>query len=60
MADQNQLDILRQGGEIWNRWRKQHADIQPNLREADLKGFVLRKIDFSDADLYLPNCNKLI
>ena len=38
MANQEHLDILEQGVEVWNRWRLEHADIIPDLSEIDLGG----------------------
>jgi len=38
MANQQHLDILKQGVEIWNQWREEHPDITPDLREADMSG----------------------
>jgi hypothetical protein len=38
MSNQEQLDILKQGVEVWNMWRVEHPDIRPDLREADLPG----------------------
>ncbi len=46
MANQEHLDILTQGIEAWNQWRKEHPDVKPDLTRADL-----RKADLSDADL---------
>ncbi len=56
MANQMQLEILRQGLESWNQWRKEHpnasvdfanADLRkinislmPSLRDADAKGLI--------------------
>src|SRR5947207_4199158 len=37
MANQVHLDILKQGIEVWNKWRNEHPEIQPDLREADLR-----------------------
>ena len=36
MANQEHLDILKQGVDEWNRWRQKHPEILPDLREADL------------------------
>jgi uncharacterized protein YjbI with pentapeptide repeats len=36
MAKQEHLDLLKRGVEIWNQWRKEHIDIQPNLFQAHL------------------------
>jgi uncharacterized protein YjbI with pentapeptide repeats len=52
MANQEQLDILKQGVETWNQWRKEHADIIPDLSEADLSGADLIRADLSEANLY--------
>jgi uncharacterized protein YjbI with pentapeptide repeats len=41
MANQEQLEILKQGVEAWNKWRKENGTIK-----VDLSGAVL-----SDADL---------
>jgi uncharacterized protein YjbI with pentapeptide repeats len=64
MADQEHLAKLREGPEAWNRWRKEHADVAPNLSEANLSEADLSKADFNrailsgadlhEADLYEP------
>ena len=46
MADQEQLDILKQGVEIWNQWRREHPSMVPDLSFADLT-----EVDLDDADL---------
>jgi hypothetical protein len=55
MANQEQLDILRQGIEIWNQWRKEHADIKIDLSGADLSGADLFDADLSHANLSRAN-----
>lgn len=50
MASQEQYDILRQGVEIWNQWRKEHADVQP-----DLVGALFGAPYFSNAHLNRAN-----
>jgi hypothetical protein len=35
MANQEHLDIRKQGVEVWNQWRQEHTDIRPDLRDAD-------------------------
>ena len=65
MSDPQYLKILKQGPEVWNKWRKDNPDIKPNLRAADLSGADLREanltmVDFiganlSGADLYGAN-----
>jgi hypothetical protein len=36
MANEEHLKILGQGAWLWNRWRKEHPEIRPDLGEADL------------------------
>ncbi len=66
MANQEHVDLLKQGVEAWNQWRNEHPDTKPDLLEAslaettlveaDLRGALLdranlRKADLSGADL---------
>ena len=66
MANQEQLDLLKQGREVWNTWRKQHPSLRPDLSEANLSdadlsfatqgGAILREVfdwgtDLSEANL---------
>lgn len=51
MANQEQLDILKQGVETWNDWRQQYEDIIPDLRWAKLSGYNLRNADLNEAHL---------
>ena len=60
MANQELLDILKQGIHIWNRWRRQHpaAGIKLNkadLREVDLSGADLHEAYLMEADLFGAN-----
>jgi hypothetical protein len=36
MANQEHLDILKQGLEVWNQWRNEHTEIVPDLNGVDL------------------------
>jgi len=38
MPNQEQLDILKQGYKVWNKWREEHPDIKPDLSGAFLSG----------------------
>ena len=51
MANQEHLDILKRGVEIWNQWREEHSDIQPNLSGANLFQADLLLADLSGANL---------
>lgn len=59
MADEEQLRILREGVEAWNRWRKEHPDVvRPELRMAGLSGADLRGANLSRADLGSAQLNE--
>src|SRR6266567_3210007 len=51
MANQEHLDILKQGVEVWNRWRDGHLFIQPDLSGANLIETNLEGANLSYADL---------
>lgn len=36
MASEEHLALLKQGVEVWNRWREEHSEILPDLSEANL------------------------
>jgi uncharacterized protein YjbI with pentapeptide repeats len=56
MANSEQLALLQQGIQVWNRWRKDHPQTPIDLRNAhlpnaDLSGADLHSADLRDADL---------
>lgn len=56
MANPEHLAILKKGVLAWNEWRREHPEIRPDIREADLReaklsGALLISADFSRADL---------
>jgi uncharacterized protein YjbI with pentapeptide repeats len=61
MANPEHLAKLKEGVEMWNRWRAEHSEIvNPDLREAppykaDLRGADLREADLGDACLSRAN-----
>jgi len=55
MANQEHLDILKQGVEAWNEWRKQHSEIEPDLSFTKFKDTNLSGIDFSRVNLMGAN-----
>ena len=50
MANKEHLKILKQGVEIWNKWREENPDIKPKLIKAELFDINLSKADLSGAD----------
>lgn len=51
MATPEHLEILKQGVQVWNRWRQENPQIRPNLRKANFRKKDLRHVNFSDANL---------
>ena len=51
MANPEHLQIVKQGVEVWNQWRKQHSDITPDLTRANLSGAKLSRANLSEANL---------
>ena len=52
MANQDHLDILTRGVEIWNQWRNTRLDTRPDLSYSNLSGAYL-----SHANLHYANLN---
>ena len=60
MANPEHLEILRQGVDVWNRWREENSEIIPDLTEANLSDAIfagnnLDKADLSGAKLLRAN-----
>ena len=60
MANPEHLKVLKQGVEVWNRWREQNPEIRPDLAQADLREANLGLANLSGANLrrtYLYRAN---
>lgn len=42
MANQEHLDILKHGVDVWNIWRREHAEKGPDFSTANLREMTLR------------------
>ena len=51
MANQEQVEILKQGVQVWNKWRARNPGVQVDLFGAELSGADLREANLSGADL---------
>jgi len=51
MANEEQVNILKQGVAIWNEWREKRFAVKIDLSQADLTGVVLTRANLSAADL---------
>jgi uncharacterized protein YjbI with pentapeptide repeats len=58
MANHEQYDILKQGVGVWNQWRKEHADIEPDFSGADLSRANHRAANLSAANLSEANLSE--
>lgn len=52
MANEEHLDILKQGAVGWNAWRESNPHIWPDLSEANLTSVNLSNYDLSYSELY--------
>jgi hypothetical protein len=43
MANPEHVEILKQGVEVWNKWRKENPKIEPDLSNSDLKNYNLQR-----------------
>ena len=53
MANMKHVEILKQGVQVWNRWRVENPDIRPDLSEAILPGLALSGVNLEWATLTL-------
>ena len=58
MANQEHLDTLKQGVQVWNEWREKHPDVCPDLTGADLSRTYLRRANLFGANLYIARLRK--
>ena len=55
MADKDQMAILYQGVEPWNKWRQENPDEILDLRDAELMNMNLENVNLAEADLKKAN-----
>ena len=58
MANQEQLEILKQGVEVWNSWKDDNPNIEIDLRGANLAKADLSNANFFQADLSEANLHE--
>jgi hypothetical protein len=58
MANEEQLAILKQGVDVWNKWRLENPRAAIDLRKAGLVETILEGANLREADLALANLNK--
>ena len=55
MANEEHVKILKQGFEVWNKWRKENRGVSPDLSGANLSKARLSGTDLSGAILMRTN-----
>ena len=51
MAIEEHLNKIKQGVDVWNKWRENNPDETPDLSKADIRGYKLQKINLNNANL---------
>lgn len=49
--EKDHREILAEGVEVWNLWRKKYMDVAPRLKDARLSGRRLEGVDLRESDL---------
>lgn len=57
MANEEHLKILKQGVEVWNKWRDENPDVAPDLSFVNLSNMNLSKADFRDINFFGAKLN---
>lgn len=57
MANNEQVETLKQSVKVWNQWRQENPSVEPNLYVADLHGANLSYANLTEADLEGANLN---
>ena len=55
MADEYQLELIKEGVEVWNNWRKKNGEVLVDLIGADLRDENLSRANLRDAILDTAN-----
>ncbi len=55
MANPEHLKILKQGVEVWNRWREANPEVRPDLSGAEFVGFDLNGVNLNGVDCRQAN-----
>jgi uncharacterized protein YjbI with pentapeptide repeats len=51
MANKKQLEILKRGIDVWNKWRKENPSAEIDLEEASLREIDLNTVNLNNANL---------
>jgi hypothetical protein len=51
MPNPKHLEILKQGVEVWNKWRAKNPDVTPKFHRSDFSNVNLASADFSNTEM---------
>jgi hypothetical protein len=52
------FDAIERDPMLWNKWRRDHPRVVPDLRHVDLRGLELHEMDFRSARLFEANLSE--
>ena len=55
MANPEHVELLKQGFEVWNKWREDNPDTVPDLSNSNLSREFLEHVNLEDANLENTN-----
>jgi uncharacterized protein YjbI with pentapeptide repeats len=55
MANEEHLKLIKQGVDVWHRWRSEHPNARPDLSRANLRRASLGGVDLNGANLERAN-----
>ncbi len=55
MANPEHLKILKQGVEVWNRWREENPDVKIDLIEANFRAVSFKDANLANVNLFQAN-----
>ena len=58
MANSEHVKIIKEGVPIWNKWRREHPNIMPNLNRANLNEANLNGANLNGASLNRASLNR--
>jgi hypothetical protein len=58
MANPEHVAILKQGVEVWNKWREENRDIKPDISMAELSDLTLSGANFGGTSLHGVNLQR--
>ncbi len=60
MANDEHLDLLKQGVQVWNNWRQSSPETIPDFSGADLEGAYLESANLKNANFSRANLRKCV